>query len=136
MGGSERADGTQEDLWPFTILAAMVLYVSGYAIGIGNVAWQQSELFPLSARSAGCGIATGTNWASNFMVGLTFLPLMERLSPTGTFTLYAAICFLGWAAVWSIYPETNGLALEEVRGLLERSFGVKQSLLRVGQSSA
>lgn len=29
--------------WPLVILAAMVVYVAGYAVGLGNVPWQQSE---------------------------------------------------------------------------------------------
>lgn len=29
--------------WPMTILAAMVIYVAGYAVGLGCVPWQQSE---------------------------------------------------------------------------------------------
>ena len=29
--------------WPLVIVAAMVVYVAGYAVGIGNVPWQQSE---------------------------------------------------------------------------------------------
>lgn len=29
--------------WPVVILAAMVTYVAGYAVGMGNVPWQQSE---------------------------------------------------------------------------------------------
>ncbi|KAI9819431.1 MAG: hypothetical protein M1832_003994 [Thelocarpon impressellum] len=127
-GGND--DALQGRLWPMTILAAMVVYVCGYATGIGNVAWQQSELFPLSVRSQGSGVATGMNWGSNFLVGLTFLPMMESMTPTGTFALYALICGLGWAAVWRMYPETKGLKLEEIRGVLEHGWGVKASLRR------
>lgn len=29
--------------WPITVLAAMVIYVAGYAVGLGCVPWQQSE---------------------------------------------------------------------------------------------
>ena len=29
--------------WPITILVAMVIYVAGYAMGLGCVPWQQSE---------------------------------------------------------------------------------------------
>lgn len=29
--------------WPVVVLMSLVLYVAGYAIGIGNVPWQQSE---------------------------------------------------------------------------------------------
>ncbi len=38
--------------WPLVILVAMVTYVAGYAVGMGNVPWQQSEyvMFPLSPQ--------------------------------------------------------------------------------------
>ena len=111
------------------ILIALIIYVCGYAIGLGNIAWQQSELFPLSVRSLGSGLATATNWGSNFIVGLTFLPMMEFLSPTWTFFIYAMICTIGWVITRKIYPETKGLGLEDVRGLLRDGWGVKESLM-------
>ena len=117
--------------WAIMILIAMIIYVCGYAIGLGNIAWQQSELFPLSVRSLGSGLATATNWGSNFVVGLTFLPMMEYLTPPWTFGIYAFICALGWGCAWRIYPETKGLGLEDVRSLLRDSYGVQESLRRV-----
>lgn len=117
-------------VYAIVILIALVVYVCGYAIGLGNIAWQQSELFPFSVRSLGSGLATATNWGSNFVVGLTFLPMMRYLSPTWTFVTYAAICALGWVGAWRIYPETKGLRLEDVRGLLKDGWGVEESLRR------
>ena len=117
--------------WAVVILVAMVVYVCGYATGLGNIAWQQSELFPLSVRSLGSGLATATNWGCNFVVGLTFLPMMEVLTPAWTFAVYALICVVGWGCCWVIYPETKGLDLEDVRGLLMDSYGVDESLRRV-----
>lgn len=102
------------------ILVSIMVYVASYAIGLGNVPWMQSELFSLSVRSLGSGAATATNWGSNFVVGLTFLPLMDALSPAWTFVLYALVCVVGWRLVHRIYPETSGLSLEEAASLLER----------------
>ncbi|KAF2085994.1 general substrate transporter [Saccharata proteae CBS 121410] len=110
--------------WAVAILVAMVVYVAGYAVGLGNVPWQQSELFPLPVRSLGSALATATNWGSNFLVGLSFLPMMELLGPPTTFAMYAGVCVVGWWTVWRIYPETMGLGLEEVGGLLSRGWGV------------
>ena len=81
-------------------------------------------------RSLGSGIATGTNWGANFIVGLTFLPMMTLLSPAITFALYALVCAGSWLVVWTIYPETAGLSLEDVNGLLKDGWGVKESLSR------
>ncbi|KAI1851659.1 hypothetical protein JX265_010742 [Neoarthrinium moseri] len=107
------------------VLISMILYVASYAIGLGVVPWMQSELFPLSVRSLGSGIATASNWSANFVVGLSFLPMMDALTPTWTFVLYAVVCAIGWIAVWAIYPETSNLSLEEATGLLENGWGVR-----------
>ncbi|UPX16778.1 uncharacterized protein EKO05_0007164 [Ascochyta rabiei] len=124
------AAANDTSLWPPTLLAALLLYVAAYAIGLGCVPWQQSELFPLSVRALGSGLATSTNWACNTLVGLTFLPLMEFTSPTAVFALYALVCVGVWIGVWRIYPETAGLGLEDVGGLLGEGFGVKESVRR------
>lgn len=129
--GAEPSDATPaRSPWAIVILVAMIIYVCGYAIGLGNIAWQQSELFPLSVRSLGSGLATATNWGGNFVVGLTFLPMMQYLTPAWTFTVYATVCAVGWVCAWMIYPETKGLELEDVRGLLRNSYGVQESLRR------
>ncbi|KAK3691604.1 hypothetical protein LTR37_018559 [Vermiconidia calcicola] len=122
--------------WAGWILMSMILYVASYAIGLGCVPWQQSELFPLRVRSLGSGIATATNWSSNFLIGITFLPMMELLSPGVTFETYALICVVGWMGVWSIYPETAGLELEEVGKLLDKGWGVKTSVARFQEAKA
>lgn len=130
-GAAEGHPGSKT--WPVAILVAMIIYVAGYAIGMGNVPWQQSELFPLSVRSLGSGMATATNWGSNFLIGLTFLPMMEGLTPVGTFALYTCICVLCWITVWRIYPETCGLSLEEVGGLLKDGWGVEESVRKADE---
>ena len=117
---------TSSDFWPTLILVSIIVYVSAYALGLGNVPWQQSELFPLSVRSMGSSIATATCWGGNFVVGLTFLPMMELLSPTWTFVAYALICMAGCGCIWKIYPETMGLGLEEVGDLLKDGWGVER----------
>jgi SP family myo-inositol transporter-like MFS transporter 13 len=127
-GASDIGMEKEGDTWPLVILVAMVTYVAGYATGLGNVPWQQSELFPLSVRSLGSALATATNWGSNTIIGLTFLPMMEFFTPTGTFALYAAVCVGCWWTVWRIYPETAGLGLEDVGGLLREGWGVKESV--------
>ncbi|KAL2845372.1 general substrate transporter [Aspergillus pseudodeflectus] len=103
---------------PLIILLCLTVYTAAYAFGLGNVPWQQSELFPLNVRSLGSAFATGTNWGSNFIVGLTFLPMMELLSPSLVFALYGIVCVVGWFGVRAIYPEMSGLNLEDVKAIL------------------
>ncbi|KAH9213428.1 general substrate transporter [Leptodontidium sp. 2 PMI_412] len=113
------------------VLSSVMLYVGSYALGLGNVPWMQSELFPLNVRSLGSGISTSTNWGANFIVGLTFLPMMVFFTPPWTFVIYAVVCISGWVCILCIYPETKGLSLEETSALLANGWGVKESLRRV-----
>lgn len=110
------------------VLLSIMMYVASYAIGLGNVPWMQSELFALNVRSLGSGLATATNWGANFVVGLTFLLLMDALSPTWTFVLYAGVCVGGYALIWRYYPETSRLSLEQAANLLEHDdWGVRST---------
>ena len=108
------------------VLASITAYVAGYAVGLGNVPWMQSELFGVGVRALGSGLATCVNWAANFVVGLSFLPLVDALGAPWTFASYAAVCAVGWVAIWLIYPETAGLSLEEAADLLEHGWGVRR----------
>ena len=56
--------------------------------------------------------------------------MMEFLTPAWTFAIYGFVCAVGWVCCWAIYPETKGLGLEDVRGLLMDSYGVEESLRR------
>lgn len=118
--------------WPtYLILTSLMLYVSSYATGLGPVPWQQSELFPLSVRSLGSSLSTATNWGLNTIVGLTFLPMMQTLTPTWTFVVYAGICVVGWVAIWWCYPETMGMEIEDVGRMLRDGWGVEESMKRL-----
>lgn len=119
----ETAPSTQPDSQRHgatVILTSIILSVAAYALGLGNVPWMQSELFPLPVRSLGSGLATATNWLTNFAVGLTFLPMIDVLGPTRTFVMYALVCCVGYGLVWGWYPETAGLSLEETGALLDQ----------------
>lgn len=54
--------------------------------------------------------------------------MMHYLTPACTFAFYAVVCLAAWATVDRIYPETAGLRLEDVAGLLERDWGVQRSV--------
>ncbi|KAH9929117.1 general substrate transporter [Epithele typhae] len=126
--GSELIAGTQySQAWSAVVLLSMILYVASYATGLGNVPWQQGELFALEVRGLGTSLCTSTNWAGNLLIGSTYLSLMDAITPAGTFGLYAGICALGCAFCWACFPETAGLSLEEVQMVFKRGFGIKES---------
>ncbi|KAK4046187.1 hypothetical protein OIV83_006262 [Microbotryomycetes sp. JL201] len=109
------------------VLTAMLLYVACYATGIGNIPWQQGELFEMSVRGMGTSISTSCNWGGNLIIGSTFLSLIDRITAAGAFGLYAGLCALGSIFCWFLYPETAGLSLEETREVFSTSFGIKKA---------
>ena len=105
----------------------MIIYVASYATGLGNVPWQQGELFALEVRGIGTSLATTTNWAGNLLIGATYLFLMDAITPAGAFGLYSVICLLCWLFCVFCFPETAGLSLEEVRVVFRNGFDIRES---------
>ncbi|CAN6665509.1 myo-inositol transporter 1 [Trichomonascus vanleenenianus] len=122
--------GTPMSGWAIVVIISMLIYAAFYATGIGNVPWQQSEMFAMDVRSVGSAFATATNWAGSLIVSSTFLTMLNNITPTGTFAFYAGLCVLGELFVYFLYPETAGMTIEEVQGLLSGGFNVKLSVLK------
>jgi len=115
--------------FPFTgSLAAISLmaYVGFFAIGLGPVFWLLiSEIYPLSVRGLATSMAALTNWASNFVVALTFLLLVQALGKTGTFLLYAVLGVAALVFVMKYVPETKDLSLEVIQQDIMERIGAK-----------
>lgn len=106
--------GREIGLWPVTILLALMVYVAAYAVGLGNVPWQQSELFALPVRAIGSGLATATNWAGNFSVALVSLAVVEQFSLSFAFLAFFGFLLVGFILIYRQYIETAGLSLEQI----------------------
>jgi len=99
-------------------LVGMVFYLISFGLGMSPIPWAlNAELYPLGVRSICVGIATATNWISNFVVAATFLSLEEMLGPAGTFSLYGGFALCGFFWLWWRMPETAGKSLEEIEEL-------------------
>ncbi|KAI7885708.1 general substrate transporter [Lichtheimia hyalospora FSU 10163] len=72
-----------------------------------------SEIYPLRARARGMALASLTQWAWNFAVGLWTPPLLESIGYF-TYIFYAVICFLTFVIMYFICVETKGKSLEEM----------------------
>ncbi|KIJ25722.1 hypothetical protein M422DRAFT_62206 [Sphaerobolus stellatus SS14] len=95
-------DGTKyPDSWSALVLVSMIIFVASYATGLGNVPWQQGELFSLEVRGIGTSLATATNWGANLIINSTYLSLMNAITPSGAFGFYGGLCLLGWLTLKS-----------------------------------
>lgn len=114
--------------WGIVIIISMVAFVASYACGIGTVAWTGVELFSdVNVRSVGAMYAAGTNWAGSLTIASTFLTMLENITPTGTFSFFAGLCFVSFLFTYFLFPEVVGLELEETSALLSDGFNVKMA---------
>lgn len=102
-------------------ILSLMLFVSSFAISLGPIFWLlNAEIYPLSVRARAASAGTMTNWFFNFLVSLTFLPLIDLLNQTGAFWLYAIIGLVTLWFCWKFVPETKGRSLEQVDAIFER----------------
>ncbi|MEU4893121.1 sugar porter family MFS transporter [Streptomyces sp. NPDC044780] len=94
--------------------ACLSLYIVMYAVSPGLVAYVViSEIFPLHVRAKATGVATFVIFATNLVIGLTSLPMLDRLGTATTFCLFTAVCVL-FVLFCLRMPETKGRTLEEL----------------------
>lgn len=100
-------------------ISSMVIFIIGFAISMGPIMWLMiAEVFPLKLRGLGTSFATCVNWASNWLVTISFLSLVQYLSLSGTFLIYFIICLVTLVFVYFLVPETKDTSLEQIEANL------------------
>jgi hypothetical protein len=98
-----------------TALTAANLYIIAFAVSWGPVMWVLlGEMFPNRMRGAALAVSGATNWVTNFVVTVTFLPLLSAVGLSGAYALYALAATLSLSFVWLMVRETRGKALEQM----------------------
>ena len=110
------------------ILAGIMAFVAGHAIGNGAVCWVViSEIFPTKVRGAAMSIATTAIWIFAYLAN-QFFPLMQtRLGSHGTFFLFSAMAAINFLFVLILVPETKGYSLEEISHIWSRGPGAEST---------
>lgn len=97
-------------------LTAANLYIVAFAVSWGPVIWVLlGEMFPNEMRGAALAISGATNWAANFTVTVTFLPLLKAIGLTGAYASYAMAAAISLPFVWFAVRETKGKTLEQMK---------------------
>lgn len=105
-------------------LAALTLYIAGFAISLGPVFWLMiSEIFPLHLRAPAMAVCTIGNWLANFVVSVSFLSLTNVITRQGTFWLYAAVSVAAFIFFAARVPETKDKSLEEIEAQIGADTG-------------
>ena len=101
-------------------LTAANLYIVAFAVSWGPVMWVSlGEMFPNEIRGAALATSGATNWAANFTVTVTFLPLLKVVGLTGTYAFYAIVAAISLPFVWPTVSETKGKTLEQMKDTTE-----------------
>ena len=114
-------------VWADLLIVSFIIYVLFYALGLGNVPWQQGELFSIETRAIATSIATATNWGCNLLINATYLSLSSAITPSGAFGFYAGLCALGAVLCFCGFPDTRQLSLEEVHYIFRHSWGIREA---------
>ena len=98
-----------------TGLVAANLYIVAFGMSWGPVMWVLlGEMFPNRLRGAALAVSGAANWAANFAVTVTFLPLLKRIGLAGSYGLYTVAAVIFLVFVWTAVQETKGKTLEEM----------------------
>ena len=111
------------------IVSALMLYVCGYQVGFGPIAWLMiAEVFPLRTRAAAISVAVTVNFGCNLLVTFSLPSIQgwfDALSPgrgmAWLFLAYAAFCVASLLFVGACVPETKGKTLEQIEAELRDS---------------
>lgn len=60
-------------------------------------------------------------WIGTYLIGQLTPLMLETLTPSGTFFLFALMCLPYLYIVWRLMPETTGKSLEEIERFWFRS---------------
>ena len=106
-------------------------YVASFAISLGPIFWLLiAEIYPLKIRGLAEGTAATFNWASNLVVSLTFLTLVEKLGASSTFFLYALASVASWIFAYYFVPEIKGRTLEQIEAFWRARHRARRTVAR------
>lgn len=115
-----------EELWASGLmLALMGLFMVFQQSSVSVATWLLvSELVPSAIRGIGMGIAGLALWLMNFVVAMTFPPLLEAIGGAWTFLVFAILCVLAFGFVFRTIPETKNRSLPEIEARFKEIFAV------------
>jgi SP family myo-inositol transporter-like MFS transporter 13 len=113
---------THDSIAPLAVVC-LVLYLVFFAPGLAPVPWTvNSEIYPTWARGFGVSISSTANWVTNLVVSLTFLSLLDTLSPAVGFLMFAGFSIMAFIFIFLLLPETKKKSLEETGDLFRQPY--------------
>lgn len=111
-------DPTLSGAWAPVALVAANLFVVFFGATWGPLVWVLlGEIFPNRIRAAALGVAAAAQWIANFLITISFPPLLATFGASIPYLLYAAFAALSFFFVLGKVPETKGRELEDMDSL-------------------
>ena len=99
-------------------LVALVVFIACFAFSLGPIVWTIiNEIFPSHVRGKAVAVATAANWFAAWLVAQFFLTLVDLITTTGVFWVFAAFCAVTFWFVRRFVPETKGQSLEQIQSM-------------------
>ncbi|GIG29872.1 sugar porter family MFS transporter [Cellulomonas marina] len=117
-----QASGSGEDIslpgpWGVVAIVGANAFVVFFGASWGPLVWVLlGEMFPNRIRAAALGLAAAAQWIANFVITVTFPPLLDTFGAAVPYFLYTAFAALSFVFVLSKVPETKGVELEDMHG--------------------
>lgn len=97
------------------LLPLLILFIASFAFSQGAVIWVfLSEIFPTEVRARGQALGSATHWIWAAVLSLGFPVVAERYDQALPFWLFAGAMIVQFFVVWRFFPETRGVALENM----------------------
>lgn len=101
------------------VVILVFIFNAGFGYSWGPLPWLlPSEISPLSIRAKIASLATASNWAFNWLVG-EMTPILQELITWRLYLIHSTSCFISFFVVYSIYPETAGVSLEDMDSIFD-----------------
>jgi MFS transporter, SP family, galactose:H+ symporter len=114
--GTAFASLGRSPLVPWVILAGLLLYIAGFALGPGPCIWLViAEIYPLEVRGPAMSIATMASWLANLFVSSTFPAFSHGVGESNAFYIFCIVSGLSWLFTWALLPETSGRTLDQIQ---------------------
>ncbi len=105
----------------FLLMLFILTFITSFAIGYGPVIWVLlSEIYPTRIRGRAMSVATLALWVGTAIIGQVVPWMLENLTPSGTFFIFA-LCCIPVPFILKKIPETKGLSLEAIEENLRES---------------
>jgi sugar porter (SP) family MFS transporter len=104
--------------WGTIALVAANAFVVFFGATWGPLVWVLlGEMFPNRIRAAALGVAAAAQWIANFLITISFPPMLDRFGASIPYLMYAIFATLSFFfTLWKV-PETKGVQLEDMEGV-------------------